>query len=287
MPSPETFGLPTAVLDAAMSRLVGVLGTERGATLAELVAAHPHHRDGLQSLCAALAAAESVLARAFTPDGDGALPLIDGYEVLGRLGEGAFGIVYLCEQRQPIRRRVAVKVLRPGAGDRGTLARFDAERHFLARLHHPAIAQIFDAGLLADGRPWFVMEHVPGVPLTQYCDRAQLPVEARLVLFARLCQGVQHAHEQGIVHRDLKPANVLVVEVDGEPQPKIIDFGIARALELPDPGTPRRTETGRVVGTPGYMSPEQAAGSLAEIDARSDLFSLGVVLYELLTGEMP
>ena len=285
MPPPD-FDLPGSVLDEALSRLVAASDGERGVVLEALLAAHPGHRQGLLALGAALDGAGRVLARSFAAPVP-ALPQIEGFRVVRELGEGAFGIVYLCEQHEPIHREVAVKLLRPGAGDRATLARFDSERRFLARLHHPTIAQIFDAGLLPDGRPWFVMEHVPGVPLTEYCDRARLPIEARLRLFARLCQGVQHAHEQGIVHRDLKPANILVVEVDAEAQPKIIDFGIARALQRPAERAEHRTETGRVVGTPGYMSPEQAAGSLDEIDARSDLFSLGVVLYELLTGELP
>jgi serine/threonine protein kinase len=288
MPDPTPFDLPAELLDDATVQLVDVAGDGRERVLAALLAANPAHAAGLRTLAASLADADRVLARslvAATPANE--LPELPGYRVLRRIGEGAFGIVYLCEQHDPIRRDVAVKLLRPGAGDRSTLARFDSERRFLARLNHQAIAQIFDAGLLADGRPWFVMEHVSGVPLVQYCDRARMPIDARLRLFVRLCQGVQHAHDQGIVHRDLKPANILVVEVDGEAQPKIIDFGVARALERPAERSEAHTETGRVVGTPGYMSPEQMAGDLGAIDARTDLFSLGVVLYELLSGELP
>ncbi|MEO6593480.1 MAG: serine/threonine-protein kinase, partial [Planctomycetota bacterium] len=227
----DSFGLPEAVMDQAIARLVAEEPRDRAAGLLGLVSAYPEHQAALQALADALHGAGRVLAEVFAAPPTDELPRIEGYRVVRDLGEGAFGIVYLCEQYEPMHRQVAVKVLRPGAGDRSTLARFDAERQFLARLSHPAIAQIFDAGLLPDGRPWFVMEHVPGVPITTYCDRAQLSIEARLQVFARLCHGVQYAHEQGIVHRDLKPANILVVETDGEPQPKIIDFGIARVLQ--------------------------------------------------------
>jgi serine/threonine protein kinase/tetratricopeptide (TPR) repeat protein len=286
MPGPDPYDLPTGVVDAVTSRLVGAASDERAVVLAALLGEYPAHANALRTLANDLASAEAVLDQAFAPAPETPRQ-IGGYRVVRKLGEGAFGVVYLCEQAEPIRREVAVKLLRPGTGDRATLARFDSERRFLARLHHPAIAQIFDAGLLADGRPWFVMEPVLGVPITDYCDRVHLSIAARLVLFARLCQGAQHAHEQGIVHRDLKPANILVVEIDGEARPKIIDFGIAKALQSPTERPNLRTETGRVVGTPGYMSPEQAAARLSEVDARSDLFSLGVVLYELLTGDLP
>ena len=286
MPSPFA-NLPPHLHDVAVGRLLGVPTDQRARVLAQLQHEHPEHAAGLQDLARLLANAGRVLDQAFPYPTDAEVPQFDGYRVLQRLGDGAFGVVYLGEQLEPMPRQVAIKVLRPGAGDRSTLIRFEAERRFLARLRHPNIAQIFDAGLLADGRPWFVMEYVPGVPFTTYCDRLQLTIDARLQLFVRLCHGVQHAHDQRIVHRDLKPTNVLVVDVDGQPQPKVIDFGVARALERPlGDGTPR-TEPGRVVGTPGYMSPEQQAGDLDSVDARSDVFSLGAMLYELLTGELP
>ena len=203
------------------------------------------------------------------------------------LGEGAFGIVHLAEQETPIRRQLAIKVLRPGAGDRTTLRRFAAERQLLAGFNHPAIANVIDAGELPDGRPWFAMEYVAGEPITKYCDDHHLGVDARLRLFLELCLGVAHAHARDIVHRDLKPANVLVATVDGRPRPKIIDFGIAKALRATDEAAPEATATGRVVGTPGYMSPEQQNGDSRHVDARSDVFALGVMLFELLAGTLP
>ena len=279
--------LPPHLHDVVVERLLAAPADQRATVLEQLRREHPEHAAGLEDLARLLANAGRVLNQTFPGSHDAEVPQFDGYRVLERLGDGAFGVVYLCEQLEPIPRQVAIKVLRPGAGDRSTLIRFEAERRFLARLRHPNIAQIFEAGLLADGRPWFVMEYVPGVPFAAYCDGRQLPIETRLQLFVRLCHGVQHAHDQGIVHRDLKPANVLVVDVDGQPQPKIIDFGVARALERPPAdGTPR-TEPGRVVGTPGYMSPEQRAGDLDGVGAHSDVFSLGAMLYELLTGALP
>ena len=268
-------------------RFYAATPAERDGVLRELTAAHPAHADDLQRHAEDLAGADRLLDRGFGGKAMEHPVAIGDYRVGRVLGEGAFGVVYLCLQESPIHREVAVKVLRPGAGDRNSLQRFEAERHFLGRMSHPAITQVFDAGLLPDGRPYFVMEHVRGLPITKYCDEHSLPIEARLALFVRLCQGVQHAHEQGILHRDLKPANILVVEIDGVAQPKIIDFGIARALQQDGDHAEFRTDTGRVVGTPGYMSPEQADGRRDEVDARADMFSLGAILYELLTGELP
>jgi serine/threonine protein kinase len=196
---------------------------------------------------------------------------IGNYQVVRRLGEGAFGVVYA--QTVPIQRHVAVKVLLPGAGSRQMLARFAAEQQVLARMNHPAIANVFDAGALPDGRPYFVMEYVDGAPITAFCDQRRLSVAERLALFLALCDGVQHAHQKGIIHRDLKPSNVLVCELQGRPQVKIIDFGLAKALHDPARAGSQLTEVGRVLGTPGYMSPEQGEGKHEDVDTRADVFS--------------
>ncbi|MBK9385590.1 MAG: serine/threonine protein kinase [Planctomycetes bacterium] len=216
-----------------------------------------------------------------------ALPAeIDRYRVLGLLGEGGFGAVYEAEQLEPVRRVVALKVLKPGMDSRQVLARFAAERQTLALMSHPCIATVLDAGITAEGRPFFAMERVQGVPLGRYCDEQQLDLAARLQLFLRICGAVLHAHQKGIVHRDLKPSNLLVATVDGSPLPKVIDFGIAKALQPLELDADITRERGLFLGTPEYVSPEQAAGEL-DIDTRSDIYSLGAVLYELLAGTTP
>jgi tetratricopeptide (TPR) repeat protein len=213
--------------------------------------------------------------------------LIAGRYRLGEvIGEGGMGTVYRAEQTEPVRRQVALKLIRTGLDSREVLARFDAERQALALMDHPNIARIYDGGATSLGQPFFVMEFVRGLPLTEYCDAQRLPVEARLELFVAVCQAVQHAHQKGIIHRDLKPGNVLVTEVDGRPTPKVIDFGVAKATEvkLTDMSF---ADVGAIVGTPTYMSPEQADPSSMDIDTRTDVYALGVMLYELLAGSPP
>ncbi len=208
------------------------------------------------------------------------------YTLVEMIGEGGMGSVYLASQTEPVKRQVALKLITPGMDSKAVLARFDAERQALALMDHPNIARVYDGGTTGEGNPFFVMELVRGAPITQFCDEHRLPVRARLGLFVAVCQAVQHAHQKGIIHRDLKPSNVLVTEVDGRPTPKVIDFGVAKATEL------RLTEmsfsdAGAIVGTPAYMSPEQADPATADIDTRTDVYSLGVMLYELLVGSPP
>jgi eukaryotic-like serine/threonine-protein kinase len=209
---------------------------------------------------------------------------IGGYRLLRLLGEGGMGVVYLAEQTEPVRREVALKVLKPGMDTRQVVARFEAERQALAVMEHPGIARVFDAGETETGRPFFVMERVDGVPITDYCDAERLGVQARVRLFAQVCRAVQHAHQKGVIHRDLKPSNVLVTAADDAPLCKVIDFGIAKAVAEED--ATRLTQLDQSPGTPAYMSPEQVAGG-RDIDTRSDIYSLGVLLYELLTGVLP
>ncbi len=211
---------------------------------------------------------------------------IGPYKLLRRLGEGGMGQVWLAEQTAPVQRQVALKLIRVGRYDDELLLRFRAERQSLAMMDHPAIAKVFDAGAMPDGQPYFVMEYVPGVPITKYCDDKRLTIRQRLELFMRVCEGVQHAHQKAIIHRDLKPANILVTEVDGKPMARIIDFGLAKAIGPQIGDETMMTRTGDWVGTPGYMSPEQADAN-ADIDTRTDVYSLGVVLYVLLTGDQP
>ncbi|MGE0145040.1 MAG: protein kinase [Planctomycetota bacterium] len=211
---------------------------------------------------------------------------IGSFRILERIGRGGMGEVYLAEQRGDLKRRVAIKVIRRGMDTREVLARFALERQTLAILDHPNIAKIYDAGETADGRPYLVMEYVAGVPITTYCDERGLDTDDRSRLFAVVCETVQHAHERGILHRDLKPGNILVSDRDGKPWPVVIDFGVAKSLQRSGSSGTIHTEIGRVLGTPEYMSPEQASNRL-DLDTRSDVFSLGVILYELLTGELP
>src|SRR5271157_1788278 len=209
------------------------------------------------------------------------------YQILRPLGEGGMGTVYLAEQREPIRRSVALKVIKLGMDTGQVLARFANERQALAIMDHPSIARIFDAGATPKGRPYFVMEYIEGVPITQYCDRNRIAIGRRLELFLAVCRAVQHAHQKGVIHRDLKPSNVLVTEQEGAPLPKVIDFGIAKATDQWAIENTLITQFGEMVGTPEYASPEQAAVMSADVDETSDVYSLGVLLYELLIGTVP
>ncbi len=212
---------------------------------------------------------------------------IGAYKLLEQIGEGAFGVVFMAEQSKPVRRKVALKILKPGMDTKQVVARFAAERQALAMMDHPHIATVLDAGETDSGRPYFVMELVRGVAITDYCDANQLPPHERLTLFAQVCRAVQHAHLKGIIHRDLKPSNVLVTLMDGTPTPIVIDFGVAKAIDSPLTERTLFTHFAQVVGTPLYMSPEQAELSGLDVDTRSDIYSLGVLLYELLTGRTP
>ena len=214
---------------------------------------------------------------------------IDRYKLLQEIGEGGCGVVFVAQQEEPVRRRVALKVIKPGMDTKRVIARFEAERQALALMDHPNISRVFDAGATENGRPYFVMELVDGVKITDYCDRHALPTRARLELFVQVCDAIQHAHQKGIIHRDIKPSNILVtIGTDGNPVPKVIDFGIAKAVDGQQlTNNTVFTAHEMPIGTPAYMSPEQVALAGTEVDTRTDIYSLGVLLYELLTGATP
>ena len=213
--------------------------------------------------------------------------MLGRYKLMERLGEGGCGVVYVAEQTQPVRRRVALKVIKLGMDTKQVVARFEAERQALAMMDHPNIAKVLDAGTTEQGRPYFVMELVRGIRITEYCDQNQLTTAERLDLFIKVCQAIQHAHQKGIIHRDIKPSNILVTLHDGVPVPKVIDFGIAKATEGRLTDATVYTQLHQFIGTPAYMSPEQAEMSGLDVDTRSDIYSLGVLLYELLAGSTP
>jgi tetratricopeptide (TPR) repeat protein len=270
---------------------------DRAAYLDQACEGDPALRAEVEGLLRALDAAGPFLnrpagdARAeVTTDQPGETPgtVIAGrYKLLEQLGEGGMGAVWVAEQTQPVRRKVAVKLIKMGMDSRSVLSRFEAERQALALMDHPNIAKVLDGGRTEQGRPFFVMEYVKGVPLTRYCDEARLTVRERLELFVPVCQAVQHAHQKGIIHRDLKPSNILVCLYDGRPVPKVIDFGLAKALHQPLTEHTLYTAHGIMLGTPLYMSPEQAEFNNLDVDTRTDVYALGVILYELLTGTTP
>jgi serine/threonine protein kinase/Flp pilus assembly protein TadD len=267
---------------------------ERAAYLDRVCAASPELRKHVESLLAAYEAGQFLEAPAHVTiatvaESASACPgiVIGNYTLLEQIGEGGFGVVFMAEQQQPIRRKVALKVLKPGMDSKQVIARFEAERQALALMDHPHIAKVLDAGQTTSGRPFFVMDLVKGLPITEFCDQSRLTLQERLELFVHICQAVQHAHQKGIIHRDIKPSNVLVTLHDGTPLVKVIDFGVAKAIGQQLTDKTLFTGFAQMIGTPLYMSPEQAALSAVDVDTRSDIYSLGVLLYELLTGTTP
>jgi serine/threonine protein kinase/tetratricopeptide (TPR) repeat protein len=266
----------------------------RQAYLVQACGEHRDLRDRLEALLRVHDHDQSFLATPAIGSADEVPPLTEGpgqsigpYKLMEQIGEGGMGVVYVAEQHQPVRRKVALKIIKPGMDTRQVVARFEAERQALAMMDHPNIARVFDGGATDSGRPYFVMELVRGIPITEYCDRERLTIPERLELFVLVCRAVQHAHQKGIIHRDLKPSNILVTVIDGAAVPKVIDFGVAKATGVALTERTVYTAFQQFIGTPLYMSPEQADLAGVDVDTRSDIYSLGVLLYELLTGTTP
>ncbi len=287
--------------DALFQAAIQLTGSARAAFLDHACASDAALRARLEALLMAHEASDGVLdeqpvREVLTPTITLDLPdapdeavgqTLGRYKLLERVGKGGFGVVYVAEQTEPVRRRVALKVIKLGMDTKQVVARFETERQALAMMDHPNIAKVLDAGTTDVGRPYFVMELVRGIRITDYCDQAQLSTKERLNLFIKVCQAIQHAHQKGIIHRDIKPSNILVTLHDGVPVPKVIDFGIAKATEGRLTDNTVYTQLHQFIGTPAYMSPEQAEMSGLDIDTRSDIYSLGVLLYELLAGSTP
>ncbi|UCD49944.1 MAG: serine/threonine protein kinase, partial [Phycisphaerales bacterium] len=247
-----------------------------------LLRVHASQRSFLEEAASSL---QLTLDAPGTVDGPGTI--IGRYKLLQKIGEGGMAMVYMAEQTEPIRRKVALKIIKLGMDTTQVIARFEAERQALGMMDHPNIAKVLDAGATETGRPYFVMELVKGIPITEYCDNKGLNTPQRVELFVQVCRAVQHAHQKGVIHRDLKPSNVMVTTHDDEPVLKVIDFGIAKATNQRLTEKTLFTRYAHMIGTPAYMSPEQAHMSGLDVDTRTDIYSLGVLLYELLTGTTP
>jgi len=255
--------------------------------IAALLGAHAKAGEFLNEPPAAVSAKTFVITTGMVPVTEKAGDRIGRYKLLQQIGEGGCGVVYMADQEEPVRRRVALKVIKLGMDTKSVIARFEAERQALALMDHPNIARVLDAGATETGRPYFVMELVRGIKITEYCDQNKLSTDERLKLFTQVCHAIQHAHQKGIIHRDIKPSNILVTLHDGVPVPKVIDFGIAKATQGRLTDQTLFTAFEQFIGTPAYMSPEQAEMSGLDIDTRCDIYALGVLLYELLTGQTP
>src|SRR5580698_1833543 len=280
----ELLQVPLPERDACLARVCGEDDALRQ-RLKDLLAANDELGDFLEKPLHKMSEKPRLAVLIGEKPGD----LIGRYKLLEQIGEGGCGVVFMAEQQEPVRRQVALKVVKPGMDTQNVIARFEAERQALALMDHPNIAQVFDAGATESGRPFFVMELVRGTKITDYCDQRRMPTDERLELFIQVCNAVQHAHQKGIIHRDIKPSNILVTtSTERKPLPKVIDFGIAKAttsLRLTDKTVFTAFEM--LMGTPAYMSPEQAAFTSLDVDTRTDIYSLGVLLYELMTGSTP